>query len=267
MNSESSQYRHHPYRDGYSVLPKLRRISSHEIFETDPAEHDCYIREKQLAMQNQKFCFQHNFDDSLRDVVTQFLVNNYPIELKSTGSLEQIVPQMQEDIIVHAIDGQRDWMAFGHLCFPSGWRPEEKIGKRLSEIHQPVPGMDLSNSRKLVETMVQHGPFERFVWSVVFEDELNFHPDIERARFDSENPNLFVKIERQVTVGLPKENGALFLLRQALIPIEFVDVPSLVVALKEMSNDELAYKGIAGSRIEVIAWLTEIAARRQTPID
>ncbi|MEW4487128.1 heme-dependent oxidative N-demethylase subunit alpha family protein [Thalassoglobus sp. JC818] len=248
----------HPYRDGYSLLPKLRKISLDEVFLASEGSGDRYRREKQLAMEQQTHLVEENLSTELRTAVTEFLIERHPQLKGRTGPLEQLVTEIEEDIVIHSLDADRDWMSFGHVCFPSGWRPEEKIGRPLAEIHQPIPGMDLSNSRRLVETMVNHGPFERFVWSVVFEDELNFHPDRTRCDFDPVAPVVFVKVERQVTVGVPDSGGALFVLHQSLIPFDQIERGPLVAALRSMSPEQLEYKGLSGSAPKIIEWLTSL---------
>ena len=37
-------------------------------------------------------------------------------------------------------------MELGSICFPSGWKPRQKLGKSLSMIHEPV-----ADSKKLIE--------------------------------------------------------------------------------------------------------------------
>ncbi|TWT52229.1 hypothetical protein KOR42_30970 [Thalassoglobus neptunius] len=252
------QSRFHPYRDGYSLLPKLRKISLDEVFLASEGSGDRYRREKQLAMEHQTYCVEEQLSPKLRDAVTSFLIEHHPRLKGRIGPLEQLVTEIEEDIVIHSLDAERDWMSFGHVCFPSGWRPEEKIGRPLAEIHEPIPGMDLSGSRRLVETMVHHGPFERFVWSVVFEDELNFHPDRKRCDFDSSSPVIFVKVERQVTVGFPDFGGALFGLHQSLIPFDQIERGPLVAALRSMSPEHLEYKGLSQSAPRVIEWLASL---------
>lgn len=255
MTDDRRRFPHHPYRNGYSVLPRMRKISIAEVFEHDSLVDEYYVHEKRRARQSQLVSAECDLSDELRLSATDFLIEHYPKELNSASSLEEIALQIQPDIVLHATDDHRDWMAFGHVCFPSGWRPEEKIGQPLAVIHRSVPGMDLSKSRKLVETIVHHGPFERFVWSVVFENKLNFHPDHDHAPFNALMPQLFVKIERQVTVGFPEQNGTLFLLRQSLLPEYEIDVVALRDAIAGMSAAERHYKGLAESADAIISHL------------
>lgn len=239
------------------MLPRLRQLPHEELFRYDENFHRRSLREKRLAALSQTIHVEHNLRDSLRSAVRTFLFNNYPVKLEPVAVLDGIVEQMQEDVVIHALEDERDWMAYGHICFPSGWRPEEKIGRPLNEIHTPVPGMDLGNSRKLVETMVHHGPFERFVWSVVFDDRLNFHPDQLRSSFNLTDPIVFVKIERQVTIGFLEQQGALFLLSQSLIGPNQIDRLALAKAIQQMNATELRYKGLDQCKPDLLKWLEQ----------
>lgn len=86
---------------------------------------------------------------------------------------EKVCALKNEDFLIHRIDDQKDYLSSVHVCFPSHWYPEDKIGKSFNEIHQPVP-MNLKNSDKLVRAMVNGGIFERFVWSIVYEKNTIF---------------------------------------------------------------------------------------------
>ncbi len=239
------------------MLPRLRQISHREIFQVDANLHQRSLREKQLAALSQDVHVEYNLNDSLRSAARMFLLNHHPVELEPVAALSGIAAQMQEDVIIHALDGEKDWMAYGHVSFPSGWRPEENIGRPLKQIHVPVPGMDLAKSQKLVETMIHHGPFERFVWSVVFDDRFNFHPQQPRSPFDLADPVVFVKLERQVTIGFPEQHGALFLLSQSLIGPSQIDRPALAKAINEMSNEELQYKDLHQCKTDLLKWLRQ----------
>ena len=177
--------------------------------------------------------------------VCGFLVEHYPTPLELPHDFRSIAMQIREDLVIHRLDETRDWMAVGHVCSPSGWRPERKIGRPLAEIHAPVAGMDLRNSRKLVESMIYSGPFERYVWSILFEGRMNGHPSRPKKPFDPADPQVWVKVERQVTVGFPEHQAALFILAQSLIPEPEIDKPALVRGLRQMTHDQRGYKCLA----------------------
>lgn len=254
----------HPYLEGYSVLPKLRKIDHGEIFQYEPEHFARCLQEKREATKHQTVEFEYRLSQQLRETVRDFILNEYPAPLAASDSLAVLAMQMQEDFIIHALEDGEDWMAYGHVCLPSGWNPAEKVGQSLRQLHAPIPGMKLENSRQLVEAMVHSGPFERFIWSVVHEDKLNFHPSLPKQKFDPVHPQLFIKVERQVTVGFPEANGALFLLRESLIPVEEINLQALKQAITDMNPAERIYKGLERCEAGLLPWLEGLIAGDDT---
>ena len=152
--------------------------------------------------------------EAIRDAACRFLVEHYPIPLDRPHTLDGLAMQIQEDLAIVRARG-RDWVAAVHACFPSGWRPEEKVGQPFAALHRVVPGMKLDNSAQIVEAMIRSGPFERYAWGVQFEPRMDGHPSHPKAPFDPTAPRIFVKVERQVTIGFPEHDAALFLMRAA----------------------------------------------------
>lgn len=231
---------YHPYKEGYSTLPNLKRINEEDVFEKAREESHKIQNEKREGLKNQKYFFEHNNKEEFYSICEQFILKNYPVPIKSKKYLD-IAKEIDEDLIIHRIDGEKDYMCSAHVVFASHWLPEKKIGTSFEEIHKPVP-MNLRNSKKLVEAIVNNGIFERFVWSVVYEDKYNFHPRFKEAKFDISNPKVFIKVERQVTVGFPKEKFCLFLLRQYIV--KDVEKPLLLKAINGMDEKQKEYKGL-----------------------
>lgn len=246
---------YHAYQHGYSVLPRLRKLGSGRVFQITANERERDLRAKEAAIRHQTCFVEHQMTAEIYKAVCKFVVERYPSRLEEPHTFENLAMQIQEDLIVHRLLADVDWMAAGHVCFPSGWRPEDKIGRPLATIHEPIPGMNFDNQRELVEAMVYSGPFERFVWSVVFEDRLNFHPSVRKLPFNPARPVIYMKVERQLTVGFPEHRAALFVLRQFLIPEAEIDKPALILALRGMTDAQRVYKSIAAHFGELIAYL------------
>jgi hypothetical protein len=237
----------HPYRAGYSVLPRLRKISHDEVFLPCP-DAGRYLSEKRRAVRDGQRCFfEHDCSPEIDRDVCAYVRGRHPSRPRG-DRLATIGHGICEDLAIHRMDDETDWLAAANIVFPSHWWPHEKMGKPLEEIHAPVPGMNRANGRKLVEAMVNHGPFERFVWGVAFDRRLNHHPRLPRSPFDPDN--VYVKVERQVTVGFPRHRAALFVLRQYVV--EDVDRPALADAVEAMSSDQLRYKGLEGCRDQLL---------------
>ncbi len=239
-----------PYQKGYSVLPNLTKLGDEPIFQRD-TQYDRYIEEKHKAVQHQPCFLEHEMSADIYEPIVEFIVSR--TDWVSASTFESVAMQLQEDVAILRIRDSRDWLAACHICFPSDWRPEEKIGRPLREIHAPIPGMNLETSHKLATTMVHHGPFVRWVWSPVYEPtRINYHPRTSKSHFDPANPCLHLKLERQVTHGFPDLGAALFIMRQQILPPEQIDFPALYKALSEMTPEEKIYKGVTN---ELLDWM------------
>lgn len=227
----------HVYREGFSTLPNLKKVVSPFFISGNLKE------EKKKSLSLQKCFLEHEIDDVVYEPICRFIVDNHPDNLEM-DCFENLALNVTEDLAVHRMDGERDWLAATHICFPSNWSPEEKIGKNFEQIHLPIPGMDLRNSSKLVRASIFNGPFERYLWGLVFDEERNCHPDRVKKEFDIDNPHFYVKVETQLMVGFPSVSALLFILRQCLISEKDVDKPSLLSTLLSMSPEQLKYKSI-----------------------
>lgn len=231
-----------PYKAGYSTLPNLRKIGADDVFERDVSESPAILGEKKEALANQTCFLEHENDPIFHDVCAEWIMRTYPRPLTGTDYVE-IAREVDEDLLIHRIRGEEDWLSSAHVCFPSHWKPEDKIGKSFECIHQPVP-MNLKNSRQLIAAAVSSGIFERFVWSVVHDERYNFHPRLPSSTFDAANPRVFIKVERQVTVAFPKHKFCLFVLRQYLLREEVLDKRLLADAIARMTPAQKKYKGL-----------------------
>jgi hypothetical protein len=230
---------YHVYKTGYSTLPDLKKINFEDVFEKNRAESSAIQVEKHDSLANQNYFFEYRNDPEFYKICQQFILKYYPCDLKSKNYLD-IAKEIDEDLIIHRTDSEKDYVSSIHVCLPSSWSPEDKIGKNFKEIHRDVP-MNLKNSNKIVKA-IMHGSFERFVWSVIFEKKYNYHPRFKKENFNSKNPKIFIKVERQVTVGFG--DFCLFILRQYLIEEEKIDKKFLYESLKNMTLEQREYKGL-----------------------
>jgi hypothetical protein len=193
-------------------------------------------------------------------------------EVAYTEALDALCSQFQEDLaIVRAEPGRGDWLAAYQICAPTHWAPEAKAGKSFVAIHTPVPGIEPISrvAGSLVDAMIHRGPFVRFVWGLDTDRRPNRHPvpppgeelDWPSPPFDPSQPSPFVfRVERQVMVGLPEARAALFFIRLYLTEGAEVRADperrrALVSALRGMSPESRAYKGIAAYADALIEWL------------
>lgn len=236
------------YKRPYSLLPNLKKLGEEPVFIKSNSFN--YEQEKKEAVLKNKCFFEHEIDQKTYDVVCDFISKQAKIE---KNNFEIMAMQIQEDVAIHKVTKTKDWLAACHICFPSGWRPEEKIGKSFDEIHQPIPGMNLKNSKSIARSMVYNGPFVRFVWGLCYAKKLSTHPSTPHPKFDPKNPLVFVKVERQVTYGFPETESTLFVIRQEIIENE-IDYKSLYKTCSGMTEEQRKYKSISD---ECMNWLSK----------
>ncbi len=191
------------------------------------------------------------------------------------SAFDALCSQVPEDVAVvsRAPDGT-DHLAAIHLCSPSHWAAEDKIGKDFRFIHAPVPGIERidQTSDALVDAMIRRPPYVRFAWGIAANERLNQHPSKPSAGLTSgdERGQIFqreqadspfvLRVERQVLCGLPEANAAIFTIRVyfvtgALIRSDPRKRDLLRAALLSMTPESRAYKGLKNCLPELVAWL------------
>ena len=175
---------------------------------------------------------------------------------KYVSLFDALCCQVQEDVAICQINRGEDWLAAIHLCAPNHWAPHDKIGKRFNEVHAPVADMEKVKKHyvKMLETLVQKGPFTRFAWGIATDTKLNHHP-VARPGSDEDEwqgrsvsaDKFYIRTERQNMIGFPAENAFLFTIRTYFYEMDALDQQektALSEALENMSEAALAYKGL-----------------------
>jgi hypothetical protein len=193
------------------------------------------------------------------------------LQYQAHEALEALSLEIQEDFSVWTYEGEEDWMAYASICFPNHWAPEDKIGRNFFQVHEPVAGAGpmLKSSKKLVESMVLKGPFVRFAWGIATDKRLNHHPQAPTSwdpalwkgrAFDPQNPQIWVRTERQTLHGFPEDRLSLFTIRTYFQDVSEIKAhpelrEKLVAALRSMSPESLHYKGLSESLDSILNWL------------
>lgn len=172
--------------------------------------------------------------------------------VQSAEGLDLLAMNLPCDLaIVKRAEG-RDWNAYLHVVQPSHWRPEEKIGRPFVATHAPIPHFERVNAAapKLVDAMITRGPWERFVWGMETDEDLDHHPDRCEERDFAALP-FVVRFERQVLIPLPEFEASIFLIATGFVSKEEVLGDEglwrpLRAALEGMSPEARKYKGVDG---------------------
>jgi len=164
-----------------------------------------------------------------------------------TNDIREIALQLEEDIAI-LYNGRLVSMCF---CFPSGFRPNEKVGQTFMELHAPVADNQKLQraSDKVVELISKPGNrYRRNVWTLTTSPELSRHPyyrSLEPAVTTIHN--LYFRKETQTTVGYNDGRTAFFFVKVEVSP--FVLLPlemqqQIIDSINSMSDAVLGYKGL-----------------------
>jgi len=155
-----------------------------------------------------------------------------------------------EDLVVMLPGTPSYRLMAASLCSPSHWRLEEKIGKPLRAVHDPIPDIHLALSDR-IDRFFDHikpdRPVERFNWSVQRGDALHALP-VHEELDQQAGEQMFYRVERQTLLRLPKTGAVAFTIRVYLDPLESLlnvpgAMPALLTAIDNTPPPLAHYKG------------------------
>jgi dimethylamine monooxygenase subunit A len=157
----------------------------------------------------------------------------------------------------------------GVVVFPSSWSLTEKLGRPLSEVHGPVPGLQGSLGASLntfLEKLPRGAQWERDNWGLSPDEELNHHPTrpIPDLTKDASLGATWLRLERQFLARLPQTGGLLFGIRLSHHRLDHLAaLPGvawrLAMTLETMAPEVARYKGVAAARGALIHQLAAAA--------
>ena len=186
--------------------------------------------------------------------------------LPPVTSVQELGARLEPDVLLLSRDATGAFqLRGGALCFPTGWALEEKLGHTLDFIHGVVPGLNTALASPIQQFLAQLKPgiaFQRDNWGLVATDELNLHP---ARRLPPPAPpvaldRLWLRVEHQALVALPRTGGVLFGIRIALHRLDQVAKDpaasaGLRRALISMPADVAAYKRLDQVRDAIVSLL------------
>jgi hypothetical protein len=180
--------------------------------------------------------------------------------LASLGSL------WEPDFLLLKLDSEsRMRLLAGCVCFPSSWSLTEKIGHPIETIHGVVPGLNHAIGNQIHSFLSKLRPgvaWLRANWGLSRSPELNQHPQRKLPRLDADVgvEEVWLRVEHQTLVALPRTQGVLFGIRIAVHPLAALREDRLIAerlsrALRSMPEPMAQYKGIATARDQVLTLL------------
>ena len=217
-----------------------------------------FFSEDEFYVFDNEFTGEMVYADELLNVVNiikspvyalQEIRHRYPHPTYTT-LFDAIVSQLQEDVCVM----QHDELVAAHVCLPSWWSPQEKMGMSMSEMHEDIPGMEKTAYEHIWNACLHKGPYFRYNWTLTDTPILNQHPSKGIGK-DFDKDELFLRIERQVLKGFPEIHAVLFLIRTYVGDVKTLEKKqraTLAQAVNDMTEAELEYKGLTNKKENVI---------------
>lgn len=173
---------------------------------------------------------------------------------------------LEPDFLLLKSDPERPpTLVGGAVCFPSSWSLEEKIGKPMTLIHQVVPGLNDTLGAQIDGFLNKLKPgvaWLRSNWGLSRSAELNQHPARRLRRLDDSvrADEVWLRVEHQALVALPRTSGVLFGIRIVNFGLEEIRAKQSLAArlargLRTMPEPIAVYKGLATARERLIGLL------------
>jgi hypothetical protein len=167
------------------------------------------------------------------------------------------------------------WMC---VCVPSGWAPEEKVGRTLADMHAPVADSSALSDRwhHLAALVTAGQAWERQVWTISPSSRFDQHPHRRTPAPwpDTDDPQQFaglcyLRSEHQTFFPVCEPAGqplgqAIFTISVALQSLPDAvrsagDAMRLHQSLASMSDAVLHYKRLGEARSRLLSWLSHRA--------
>jgi dimethylamine monooxygenase subunit A len=181
--------------------------------------------------------------------------------------LEDAARLVAEDLCVLTRDAGRWLLTSGVICFPSRWRPADKLGRPVAEIHGPVPAYDTELAPKVDRFLDALRPGRVGAWRrnwLVHDDPALHQPVAPPPPKSVDVPDgLWLRSERQALHAVPGDGppAVLFTIRTEQVPLAEVvaDRPDVArrlgAAMAAWSPELVAYRGATAWHAEAVAVL------------
>ena len=221
------------------------RSGSAEEFFSDSKEHEELIAHRHNIIAT--YPERHVFQESVAKAAVEELAMWAGM---ISGDCHELALLWQQDFVVFLPDERgKEVFQAGAVCFPSSWRPEEKVGLPVYAIHSPVPTLNERLGEQIDKFIAGIKPgtaWERVNWGLSRSAELNQHPDCEIPRLEPpfNLDQVWVRREDQVLFRLSKTGALIF------------GINVLNISVAEVASDK---EGRAGLRRSVETMPEEIA--------
>ncbi len=158
-----------------------------------------------------------------------------------TDNIIDLSLMLEEDVaVMHK--GKLSAICF---CFPSGFKPSERVGMLLEDIHKSVADNELlvKASPGISRVMCEQPSFRRYVWTITNNPNLSNHPDTKINDIPNSIDDLYFRWETQTTAKV-NEQTSLFFVKVDVVPLKTVYNQKILDSINSMSKNILEYKNL-----------------------
>lgn len=158
-----------------------------------------------------------------------------------TDNIVDLALRLEEDVAI-MYQGKLSAICF---CFPSGFKPAERVGMMLGDIHKPVADGELlvRASPGIARVMTEQPSFRRYVWTVTNNPNLSNHPNERIQQIPRTINDLYFRWETQTTARVDN-NTSLFFVHVNVVPLREVWNHKILDSINTMSDSVLEYKNL-----------------------
>lgn len=158
-----------------------------------------------------------------------------------TDNIVDLALRLEEDIAV-MYQGRLAAICF---CFPSGFKPAERVGMMLGDIHKPVADgeMLVRASPGITRVMCEQPSFRRYVWTITVNPDLSNHPSNYKNTIPVGIDDLYFRYETQTTARVD-DDTSLFFVKVDVVPLHKVWNQKILDSINSMSDAVLKYKNL-----------------------
>jgi hypothetical protein len=144
------------------------------------------------------------------------------VPLDKWPAIETIGRLGQQDFCVLTKQCDEHVLQAAALCFPASWRLDEKIGRPMVAIHEPVDNYSVVMAKKVQKMFDLMRP-EQPLWRancLIYSDPDLFQPRREDIKRQLTGTKRWVRVERQTLRKLPQSGAIVFGIHSFVVPEE-----------------------------------------------
>ena len=145
------------------------------------------------------------------------------VELTNSDPLRTLGALVQQDICILQKQGKEHVLTGAVVCFPANWRLQEKVGRPLNAINEPVAHYDQTVARR-VQRLFDGVRVGRPLWRF---NRLSYvEADLHQPQRENVDGRLrFTRSERQCMLRLPATDAVVFAIHTFVVKQENVPPP------------------------------------------